>query len=85
MEHIPPDVYDLNCDHPLFICNNQLCYNIPKLYVCLFTLIIAESDILSLGYVLCGSGGSIYKKDTIQNTLSAFIYNHLSSSINRLV
>jgi hypothetical protein len=27
---------------------------------------IAESDILSLGHGLCGSGGSIYNKDTSQ-------------------
>jgi hypothetical protein len=32
---------------------------------------IAESDALSLGHGLCGSGGSIYNKDTSQNTLSA--------------
>jgi hypothetical protein len=30
---------------------------------------IAESDTASLGYGLCGSGGSIYNKDTSQNTL----------------
>jgi hypothetical protein len=30
---------------------------------------IAESDVLSLGHGLCGSGGSIYNKDTNQNTL----------------
>jgi hypothetical protein len=32
---------------------------------------IAESDILSLGHGMCGSGGSIYNKDTGQNTLSS--------------
>jgi hypothetical protein len=32
---------------------------------------IAESDILSLVHGLCGSGGSIYNKDTSQNTLSS--------------
>jgi hypothetical protein len=31
---------------------------------------IAESDKQSLGHGLCGSGGSIYNKDTSQNTLS---------------
>jgi hypothetical protein len=33
---------------------------------------IAESDIISLGHDLCGSGGttSIYNKDTIENTHS---------------
>jgi hypothetical protein len=30
---------------------------------------IAESDNVSLGYGLCGSGGSIYNKDTCQNTI----------------
>jgi hypothetical protein len=28
---------------------------------------VAESDIVTLGYGLCGSGGFIYNKDTIQN------------------
>jgi hypothetical protein len=36
---------------------------------------IAESDIVSLGHSLCVCGGSIYNKDTSQNTLS----NHLPS------
>jgi hypothetical protein len=31
---------------------------------------IAESDTISLVHGLCGSGGSIYNKDTSQNTLS---------------
>jgi hypothetical protein len=31
---------------------------------------IAESDIISLGHDICGSGGSIYNMDTSQNTLS---------------
>jgi hypothetical protein len=31
---------------------------------------IAESDTTSLVYGLCRSGGSIYNKDTSQNTLS---------------
>jgi hypothetical protein len=30
---------------------------------------IAESDTASLGHGLCGCGGSIYNKDTSQNTL----------------
>jgi hypothetical protein len=29
---------------------------------------IAESDTVSLGHGLCGSDGSIYNKDTSQNT-----------------
>jgi hypothetical protein len=40
---------------------------------------IAESDILSLDHGLCGSGGSIYNKDTSQNTLSACTHNDRSS------
>jgi hypothetical protein len=32
---------------------------------------IAESYTVSLGYGLCGSGGSIYNKDTRQRKLSA--------------
>jgi hypothetical protein len=32
---------------------------------------IAESDLQSLGHGLCGSGGSIYNKDTSQNKLSS--------------
>jgi hypothetical protein len=36
---------------------------------------IAESDTLPLDHGLIGSGGSIYKNDTIQNTLSACIHN----------
>jgi hypothetical protein len=39
---------------------------------------IAESDIVSLGHGLCGSGGSIYNKDTSQNTLSACTHNDRS-------
>jgi hypothetical protein len=39
---------------------------------------IAESDILSLDHGLCGSGGSIYNKDTSQNTLSACTHNDRS-------
>jgi hypothetical protein len=41
---------------------------------------IAESDPQSLGYGMCGSGGSIYNKDTSQNTLSACTHNHRSSN-----
>jgi hypothetical protein len=40
----------------------------------------AESDTVSLGHGLCVSGGSIYKKDTSQNTLSACTHNHRSSN-----
>jgi hypothetical protein len=32
---------------------------------------IAESDTVSIFHGLCGSGGSIYNKDTSQNTLSS--------------
>jgi hypothetical protein len=39
---------------------------------------ILECDIISLGHVLCGTGGSIYNKDTSQNTLSAFTHNDRS-------
>jgi hypothetical protein len=38
-----------------------------------------ESDTQSLGHGLCRSGGSIYNKDTSQNTLSAFTHNDRSS------
>jgi hypothetical protein len=31
---------------------------------------IAESDIVFMCHGLCGSGGSVYNKDTSQNTLS---------------
>jgi hypothetical protein len=31
---------------------------------------IAESDNVPLGHDMCGSGGSIYNKDTSQNILS---------------
>jgi hypothetical protein len=33
---------------------------------------IAESDTASLGHGLCGSGGSIYNKNTIQKTIFFF-------------
>jgi hypothetical protein len=34
---------------------------------------IAESDTVSLGHDLCGSGGSIYNKDISQNTLYLYL------------
>jgi hypothetical protein len=38
---------------------------------------IVESDTVSLGHDLCGSGGTtfIYNKESIQKTLSAYTYN----------
>jgi hypothetical protein len=39
----------------------------------LLSLKIAESDTISLGHGLCGSGGYIYNKDTSQITLSTFL------------
>jgi hypothetical protein len=36
---------------------------------------IAEYDTVSLGHDLCGSGGSIYNKDTSQNKLSDCTHN----------
>jgi hypothetical protein len=39
-----------------------------------------ESDNEYLGHGLCGSGGSIYNKDTNENTLSACTHNDRSSS-----
>jgi hypothetical protein len=39
---------------------------------------IAETDTVFLGYVLCGSGGSVYNKDTSQNTLSDCTHNDRS-------
>jgi hypothetical protein len=36
---------------------------------------IAESDIVSLIHGLCGTDGSIYNKETSQNTLSAWTHN----------
>jgi hypothetical protein len=41
---------------------------------------IAESDTIYLGHVLFGSSGSIYNKDTSQNTLSACTHNDRSSN-----
>jgi hypothetical protein len=37
---------------------------------------IAESDNMSLFHDLCGSGGSIYNKDTSQNTLYLYLLAH---------
>jgi hypothetical protein len=39
---------------------------------------IAEYDIVSLDHGLCVSGGSIYNKDTSQNTLYAYTHNDRS-------
>jgi hypothetical protein len=44
---------------------------------------IAESDTLSLGHSLCGASGSIYNKDTIQNTLSACTHNDRSRNTSQ--
>jgi hypothetical protein len=41
---------------------------------------IAESDHVSLGHGLCGSGGTIYNKDTSQNALSACTHNDIFSN-----
>jgi hypothetical protein len=41
----------------------------------LLPLKIAESDTVSLGHALCGSGGSIYNKVTSQNKISACTQN----------
>jgi hypothetical protein len=46
---------------------------------------IAESDTIFLGNGLCGSGGSIYNKDTSQNTLSAWTHYDRSRNQHRLV
>jgi hypothetical protein len=46
---------------------------------------IAESDTMSLGNGLCGSGGSIYNKDTSQNALSACNHNDGSSNKHWMV
>jgi hypothetical protein len=45
---------------------------------------IAESDIVSLVHGLCGSGGTIYNKDTSQNTLSACNHNDRSNSTTQV-
>jgi hypothetical protein len=39
----------------------------------LFPPKIAESEIVSLGHGMCGSGGSIHNKDISQNTLSTYM------------
>jgi hypothetical protein len=46
----------------------------------LFPPKIAESDTVSLGHGLCGSGASIYIKDTSQNTISACTHNDRSKN-----
>jgi hypothetical protein len=46
----------------------------------LLPLKIAEYDTVSRGHGLCGSDGSIYNKDTSQNTLSACTHNDRSSN-----
>jgi hypothetical protein len=43
---------------------------------------IAESDTKFLGHSLYGSGGSIYNKDTSQNTLSDCTHNYRSSILS---
>jgi hypothetical protein len=45
---------------------------------------IAEYDTQSLGHGLCGFGGSIYSKDTIQNTLSAYTHNDRTSNTTQI-
>jgi hypothetical protein len=45
---------------------------------------LAESDIQYLGHGLCGIGGSIYNKDTSQNTLSACTHNDRSSNTSQV-
>jgi hypothetical protein len=46
---------------------------------------IAESDALSLGYGMCGSGRSIHNKDTSQKTLWFYTCNHKDRSSHWLV
>jgi hypothetical protein len=46
----------------------------------LLSLKVAVSDTVTLGHGLCGSGGSIYNKDTIKSTLSACNHNDISSN-----
>jgi hypothetical protein len=45
----------------------------------------AESDTVALGHGLCGSGGSIYNKEMIKNTLSACNHNDRSRNQHWLV
>jgi hypothetical protein len=40
---------------------------------------ITDADTVTQGHGLCGSGGSIYNKDTSQKTISACTYNDKSS------
>jgi hypothetical protein len=42
---------------------------------------IAESDIVSLGYGLCASDGSIYNKDNSQDKIFAWNHDDTSSNI----
>jgi hypothetical protein len=44
---------------------------------------ITESDILSLFHGLCGSCGSIYNKDTSQNTLTDCTHNQRSRNLTQ--
>jgi hypothetical protein len=43
---------------------------------------IAESDTVSMAHGLCGSGGSIYSKDTSQNKLSLLSLTMIDPAIN---
>jgi hypothetical protein len=45
---------------------------------------IGESEIVSLGYGICGSGGSIYNKNTSQNTHSACTHNDRSRNTTKV-
>jgi hypothetical protein len=62
-------------EHWLFISTCQVCQMTKKerKKYGLLPPKTAESDNVSLGHGMCGSGGShpFYKKNTIQNTLSA--------------
>jgi hypothetical protein len=44
---------------------------------------IAEFETVSLGHGLCGSGGSIYNKDTSQNILSDCTHNQRSRNLTQ--
>jgi hypothetical protein len=46
---------------------------------------IAESEIVCMDHDLYGSGGSIYIKDNIQNTLSSWTHNNSSNNQHRFV
>jgi hypothetical protein len=45
---------------------------------------IAESGTVSLGHGLCGSGESIYNKDTIKNTLTSYTHNDRSRNTSQV-